>query len=74
MVEEEAEVGLCDGVIQVGIIEDNVGGLAAELEGHALEVGLAGRALNDLAHLGGARERNLCRCVLYVSVRVRACV
>lgn len=55
----DAEVDPGDGLLDVGVVEHDVGGLAAELEGDLLEVG-AGGSLHDLAaDDGGAGEGNL---------------
>ena len=41
-----------DGLVEVGIVKDDVGTLSSELEGDLLEVGL-GRLLHDLSTNGG---------------------
>ena len=59
VVEENAEVDPRDGVFDVGIVEDNVGGFAAQLKGDLLEVGF-GRSLEDgSARHSGAGEGHL---------------
>jgi hypothetical protein len=58
LVEEEPEVRQLDGGVDVGVREDDGGRLAAQLERHVLERA-RGLALDDAAHLGGARERHL---------------
>ena len=52
-----------DGALEVGVLEDDVRGLAAELEGHALH-GLRGQLADALAGAGGAGEGD------HVDVRV----
>jgi hypothetical protein len=59
VVQEDTEVDPGDGVLNVGVVEDNVGGLASELEGNLLQVG-AGSSLHDgSADKGGTSKRNL---------------
>lgn len=59
MVEEDTKVGPRDGVVNVGILKDNVGRLATQLEGNLLEVAL-GRGLEDgTADSGGTGEGDL---------------
>lgn len=59
VVEEDTEVDPRDGVVDVGVVEDNVGRLASELKGDLLEVGVGG-GLEDLAtDKGGAGEGDL---------------
>lgn len=59
VVEVDAEVDPGDGVFDVGVVEDDVGALAAELEGDLLQVALGG-GLEDLAtDEGGAGEGDL---------------
>lgn len=48
VVVEDTKVSPGDGVVDVGIVEDNVGGLAAQLESNLLQVGL-GSSLEDSA-------------------------
>ena len=58
LVEEDAVDDALDGLVERRVVEDDVGGLAAELEAQAL--GRAGdAALDQLADLGRARERDL---------------
>lgn len=45
---QDTESGPLDGLVEVAVVENDVGGLAAELEGDILEVGLGG-SLHDLA-------------------------
>jgi hypothetical protein len=59
VVEEETEVGAGDRLGEVGVGEDDVGGLAAQLEGHPLQVARRGGGHDLVAHLGGARESDL---------------
>lgn len=55
----DAEVDPADGIVNVGVVEDDVGALSAELEGDLLQVRLGG-GLEDLAtNDGGAGEGNL---------------
>ena len=54
-VEEETEVGPLDGGLHVASLEDDIGALAAQLEGDSLKVG-CGLRLDDLPNLGGASE------------------
>lgn len=59
VVEEDTKVGPRDGVVNVSILEDDVGGLATQLEGDLLEVAL-GRGLEDgTADHGGTGEGDL---------------
>ena len=58
LVEEDAVDDALDRLVERRVVEDDVGGLAAELEAQAL--GRAGdAALDQLADLGRARERDL---------------
>lgn len=59
VVVEDTKVGPGDGVINVGIVEDNVGGLATELEGDLLQVGLGGGLEDHTANKGRTGEGNL---------------
>jgi len=52
LVEEEREVRAFDGFVHVGVGEDNVGALAAELESDALEIGIGGGAHDEMADFG----------------------
>lgn len=59
VVEVDTEVDPVNGLLDIGIVEDNVGGLATKLEGNLLQVGLGG-SLHDLAADNGrASEGNL---------------
>lgn len=59
VIEEDTEVGPRDGVVDVSIVENNVGRLATQLKGDLLEVAL-GRSLEDqTANLGRTSEGNL---------------
>lgn len=59
VVEEDSEVDPGDGVVNVGVVEDNVGALAAEFEGDLLQVGASG-GLHDLTtDDSGTGEGNL---------------
>lgn len=59
VVEEDAKVDPGDGVVDVGVLEDDVGRLATELESDLLQVG-GGGGLEDLAaDDGGAGESDL---------------
>ena len=49
LVEEQAEVGPLDGGVEVGVGEDDVGALAAQLQADALEVALGGGGHDGLA-------------------------
>ena len=51
-------MGSLDGGLHVAALEDDVGALAAELEGDSLQVG-RGLRLDDLSDLGGAGEGDL---------------
>lgn len=59
VVVEDTEVGPGDSVVNVGIIEDNVGGLATQLEGHLFEVTLGGGLEDSTTNKGGASEGDL---------------
>ena len=59
LVEEQAEVGALDGGVEVGVGEDDVGALAAQLQADALEVALGGRLHDDLAGRVFAGEGDL---------------
>ena len=58
LVEEDALHDALDGLVDRGVVEDDVGRLAAELEGQRL-AGAGDRAGDRLAHLGRAGERDL---------------
>ena len=55
----DAKVDPVDGLLNVGIVEDNVGRLTAELEGHLLQVGGSGSLHDGAADDSGASEGNL---------------
>lgn len=59
VVVEDTNVGPLDGVLDIGVVEDDVRGLAAELEGDLLQVGIGGGAENGTADEGGTSEGNL---------------
>ncbi len=59
VVEVDAKVDPGDGGLDVGVVEDNVGGLAAELEGDLLEVGRGSSLENGAADEGRAGEGDL---------------
>lgn len=59
VVEKDTEVDPRDGVLDVGVVEHNVGRLATELEGDLLEVGLGRGLENGSADNGGTSEGNL---------------
>ena len=59
LVEEEGEVRAFDGRVEIGVGEDDVGALAAELERDALEVRAGGGLHDQLADLGAAGEGDL---------------
>ena len=65
VVEEDAEVDPRDGVVDVGVLEDDVGRLAAEFEGDLLQVGAGGGLEDGAASDGRASEGDL------VNVHVR---
>ena len=59
MVEEETESRPGDGLVDVGIVEDNVGRLSSELESDGFQVG-SGGSLHDLSSDSGrSREGDL---------------
>ena len=58
LVEEDAVDDALDGLVERRVVEDDVGRLAAELEAQALG-GAGDAALDQLADLGRARERDL---------------
>ncbi len=64
LVEEDAVDDTLDGLVERGVIEHDVGGLATQLQGQRL-VGTGDGAADLLAHGGGAREGDL------VHVRMR---
>ena len=58
LVEEDAVDDAFDGLVDRGVVEDDVGRLAAEFEGE-LFAGAGERVLDDLADFGGAGEGDL---------------
>src|SRR6202008_770582 len=56
LVEEEGEVRAFDGFVHIGVGENDVGALAAELERDALEVGISSGAHDEVADFRGAGE------------------
>ena len=58
LVEEDAADDALDGLVDGGVVEDDVGRLAAELEGELLAAARE-RAADQLADVGGAGERDL---------------
>lgn len=59
VVEENTKVDPRDGVLKVGVVEDNVGRLATEFKGDLLQVGLGSRLEDVSAGNGGAGKGNL---------------
>lgn len=59
VVEVDAEVDPRDGLLDVGVGEDDVGGLATQLEGDLLQVGGGGGLHDGAANDGGAGEGDL---------------
>lgn len=59
VVVEDTKVGPRDGVVNVGIVKDNVGGLATELEGDLLQVGLGSSLEDRAANQGRTGEGDL---------------
>ena len=59
VVEEDTKVGPRDGVVNVGVIEDDVGRLATQLEGDLLEVALGRSLEDDAANASGTGEGDL---------------
>lgn len=56
---EDTEVSPRDGVVDIGIVEDNVGGLATQLKGDLLQVTLGSSLEDHTADKGGASESDL---------------
>ena len=56
MIIEDAEIHPTDRILDIRIVEDDIGALASQLEGHFLEVGRSGGFHDLAAHDGGARE------------------
>lgn len=59
VIEEESESGPAHGLLKVGVVENDVGRLAAELEGDVLEVGRRGGLHDRASDEGGSREGEL---------------
>lgn len=59
VVEEDTEVGPRDSVIDVGVVEDNVRGLATQLQSDLLQVALGGGLENHTTNQGRTGEGNL---------------
>lgn len=59
VVEEDAEVDPRDGILDVGVVEDDVRRLASELEGDLLQVGAGGSLHHLTTDDGGTGERHL---------------
>ncbi len=59
VVEVDAKVDPRDGGLDVGVVKDNVGGLAAELEGDLLEVGRSSSLEDGAADEGGTGKGDL---------------
>lgn len=59
VVEEQSEGGPRDGLLEVGVVEDNVGRLSSELESHVLEVGRSGGLHDDTSDEGRSSEGEL---------------
>lgn len=51
--------GVGDGVLEIGIVKDDVGSLTTELESDLLQVGVGGLLENFLADTGGSGESDL---------------
>ena len=58
-VDEEADVAVDRRLVEVGVLADDHGGLAAKLQGDLLQVGLGGHRDDLVADGGGAREGHL---------------
>lgn len=59
VVEVDTEVDPVNGLLDIGVVEDNVGGLATKLEGNLLQVGLGGSLHDGAADNGRASEGDL---------------
>jgi hypothetical protein len=59
VVEEDSHVGPLNGLVEVGVLEDDVGGLSSELEGDLLEVGIGGSLHDGASNEGGSSESDL---------------
>lgn len=55
----DTKVDPVDGLLNVGVVEDNVGGLAAQLQGNLLQVGASSGLHDGAADSGGASEGDL---------------
>lgn len=65
LVEEEAKVGLLNGIVQVSILKDNVGTLAPKLKGDTLQIAGACCLLHQVANLGQNRcEMQQCHLII----------
>ena len=58
-VHEYGLVGDLGGLVEVAVIEHDERALPAELQGDPLQVRLASRGEDELAHLAGSSERHL---------------
>lgn len=59
VVEEDTEVSPGDSVVDIGVLEDNVGGLATELKSNLLQVRLGSGLQDHTANEGGTSEGDL---------------
>lgn len=59
MVVEDSEVDPADCIIDVRVIEDDVGALSTKLQSNLLQVAVCGGLHDGSANSGGAGERNL---------------
>lgn len=59
VVEEETESSPLDGLVEIGVLADDVGRLASQFEGDLLQVGLGSGLHNGSANEGGTSEGNL---------------
>mmetsp|Transcript_51680 Transcript_51680/g.137661 ORF Transcript_51680/g.137661 Transcript_51680/m.137661 type:complete len:252 (-) Transcript_51680:299-1054(-) len=58
-VDEQADVASCGGLVQIRILAYDHGALTAKLQRHLLQIGLAGRLHDPVAHGRAPRERHL---------------
>ena len=58
VVEEDTKVSSLDSSGHISVGEDDVGGLAAQLEGNPLQVGVSCRAHDQVTNFGTAYELN----------------
>jgi len=58
VVEEDTKVSSLDSSGHISVGEDDVGGLAAQLEGNSLQVGVSSCAHDQVANFGTAYELN----------------